>query len=101
MFADLSKERDEESRPEEEKTDADQLLALPVDDLDLTVRSANRLKGYDIHYIADLVGKSESELLQTPNLGKKSLTEIKEALAAKGLSLGMSQAGAATEKDRK
>jgi len=102
MFADLSKERDEESRPEEEKADAEQLLALPVDELDLPVRSANCLKAYDIHYVADLVGKSESELLQTPKLGKKSLTEIKEALAAKGLSLGMSPpAGAAAEKDRK
>jgi DNA-directed RNA polymerase, alpha subunit, bacterial and chloroplast-type len=65
------------------------LLIRPVDDLELTVRSANCLKAEDIFYIGDLVQKSEQELLKAPNLGKKSLTEIKEVLVAHGLSLGM------------
>lgn len=61
----------------------------PVDDLELTVRSANCLKAETIHYIGDLVQRTEVELLKTPNLGKKSLTEIKDVLASRGLSLGM------------
>jgi len=65
------------------------LLSQSVDALDLTVRSANCLKAERIALIGDLVQKTESELLKTPNLGKKSLTEIKEVLAAKSLSLGM------------
>ncbi|MEY2342165.1 DNA-directed RNA polymerase subunit alpha [Acidithiobacillus sp. IBUN Pt1247-S3] len=65
------------------------LLERPVDDLELTVRSLNCLKAEDIFYIGDLVQKSENELLKAPNLGRKSLTEIKEILAAKSLSLGM------------
>lgn len=65
------------------------LLLRPVDDLELTVRSANCLKGESIYYIGDLVSKSESELLQAPNLGKKSLGEIKTVLSAHSLSLGM------------
>jgi len=65
------------------------LLLRPVDDLELTVRSANCLKAEDIYYIGDLIQKTETELLKTPNLGKKSLTEIKNVLASKGLSLGM------------
>jgi DNA-directed RNA polymerase subunit alpha len=65
------------------------LLLRPVDDLELTVRSANCLKGGHIYYIGDLVQKSESELLKEPNLGKKSLSEIKEVLAAHSLSLNM------------
>ena len=60
-----------------------------VDDLELTVRSANCLKAEDVYYIGDLVQKSETELLKTPNLGKKSLTEIKNVLKDRGLSLGM------------
>jgi DNA-directed RNA polymerase subunit alpha len=60
-----------------------------IDDLDLTVRSANCLKAENIYYVGDLIQRSEMELLKTPNLGKKSLTEIKEVLASKGLSLGM------------
>jgi DNA-directed RNA polymerase subunit alpha len=61
----------------------------PVDELELTVRSANCLKAETIYFIGDLVQKTETELLKTPNLGKKSLTEIKDVLASKGLSLGM------------
>jgi DNA-directed RNA polymerase alpha subunit len=63
--------------------------AAPCDDLELTVRSANCLKAEAIHYIGDLVQRTEVELLKTPNLGKKSLTEIKDVLASRGLSLGM------------
>lgn len=65
------------------------ILLRPVDDLELTVRSANCLKAENIYYIGDLVQRTEVELLKTPNLGKKSLTEIKDVLASKGLSLGM------------
>jgi DNA-directed RNA polymerase subunit alpha len=60
-----------------------------VDDLELTVRSANCLKAENIFYIGDLIQRTEVELLKTPNLGKKSLTEIKDILALKSLSLGM------------
>ena len=67
----------------------DPVLLRPVDELELTVRSANCLKAEHILYIGDLVQRSEMELLKTPNLGKKSLTEIKDVLASKGLSLGM------------
>ncbi|WMY97300.1 MAG: DNA-directed RNA polymerase subunit alpha [Arsenophonus sp.] len=73
----------------EEKPDFSPILLNSVDDLELTVRSANCLKTESIHYIGDLVQRSEIELLKTPNLGKKSLTEIKDVLATKGLSLGM------------
>lgn len=65
------------------------LFTRPVDDLELTVRSANCLKAENIYYIGDLVQRSEADLLKTPNLGKKSLTEIKSVLASHGLSLGM------------
>lgn len=67
----------------------DPILLRPVDDLELTVRSANCLKAENINYIGDLVLKTENELLKTPNLGKKSLTEIKDVLATRDLSLGM------------
>jgi DNA-directed RNA polymerase subunit alpha len=60
-----------------------------VDDLELTVRSANCLKAENIYYIGDLIQRTETELLKTPNLGRKSLNEIKEILAQMGLSLGM------------
>jgi DNA-directed RNA polymerase subunit alpha len=69
--------------------DVDPLLLRPVDDLELTVRSANCLKAENIYLIGDLIQKTENELLKTPNLGKKSLLEIKDILATKGLSLGM------------
>ncbi len=67
----------------------DPLLLRPVDDLELTVRSANCLKAENIYYIGDLIQRTENELLKTPNLGRKSLNEIKEVLAARGLTLGM------------
>ncbi|MFO1436059.1 MAG: DNA-directed RNA polymerase subunit alpha [Gammaproteobacteria bacterium] len=72
-----------------ESPSVDPILLRPIDDLELTVRSANCLKAESIHYIGDLIQRTEVELLKTPNLGKKSLTEIKEVLASRGLSLGM------------
>jgi DNA-directed RNA polymerase subunit alpha len=72
-----------------EVPDIDPILLRPVDDLELTVRSANCLKAESIYYVGDLIQRTEVELLKTPNLGKKSLTEIKDVLAARGLSLGM------------
>jgi DNA-directed RNA polymerase subunit alpha len=67
----------------------DPILMRPVDELELTVRSANCLKAENINYIGDLIQRTEVELLRTPNLGKKSLTEIKEVLESHGFSLGM------------
>ena len=69
--------------------EVDPILLRPVDDLELTVRSANCLKAESIYYIGDLIQRTEVELLKTPNLGKKSLTETKDVLAQRGLSLGM------------
>jgi len=73
----------------EEQDEVDPMLIRPVDDLELTVRAANCLKAENIYYIGDLVQRTESDLLRTPNLGKKSLTEIKTVLMQHGLSLGM------------
>lgn len=86
-FVDLKAEMAEE--PVEEQEELDPILLRPVDDLELTVRSANCLKGENIYFIGDLVQRSETDLLKTPNLGKKSLNEIKTVLAARGLTLGM------------
>ncbi|MDR9468274.1 DNA-directed RNA polymerase subunit alpha [Marinospirillum sp.] len=86
-FVDL--ETDKQQEPEEEEDQIDPVLLRPVDDLELTVRSANCLKAENIYYIGDLIQRTEVELLKTPNLGKKSLTEIKDVLAARALSLGM------------
>lgn len=72
-----------------EEPKVDPKLLKPVEELELTVRSANCLKAEGIKYIGDLVQRTEVELLKTPNLGKKSLTEIKDLLASQGLSLGM------------
>ena len=66
----------------------DPILLRPVDELELTVRSANCLKAENIYYIGDLIQRTETELLKTPNLGRKSLNEIKEVLASRGLALG-------------
>ncbi|MFT6287301.1 MAG: DNA-directed RNA polymerase subunit alpha [Alcanivorax sp.] len=87
VFVDLEKDSESESVAEEDEVDP--ILLRPVDDLELTVRSANCLKAENIYYIGDLVQRTEVELLKTPNLGKKSLTEIKDVLASRGLSLGM------------
>jgi DNA-directed RNA polymerase subunit alpha len=87
VFVDLESEK--EVQPEEQEEEIDPTLLRPVDDLELTVRSANCLKAENIYYIGDLVQRTEVELLKTPNLGKKSLTEIKDVLASRGLSLGL------------
>ncbi|RLA47736.1 MAG: DNA-directed RNA polymerase subunit alpha [Gammaproteobacteria bacterium] len=87
VFVDLESEKQLE--PEEHEEKIDPILLRPVDDLELTVRSANCLKAESIYYIGDLIQRTEVELLKTPNLGKKSLTEIKDVLASRGLSLGM------------
>ena len=71
------------------KKELAQILFRPIDDLELTVRSANCLKAENVYYIGDLVQRTEMELMKTPNLGKKSLNEIKEALKAHDLELGM------------
>ena len=86
VFADLQGTPIEEV--EEVAPPIDPILLRPVDDLELTVRSANCLKAEDIYYIGDLIQRTETELLKTPNLGRKSLNEIKEVLASKGLTLG-------------
>lgn len=87
VFVDL--EADAPVEAEEREEEIDPILLRPVDDLELTVRSANCLKAESIYYIGDLIQRTEVELLKTPNLGKKSLTEIKDVLASRGLSLGM------------
>lgn len=79
----------EDSVDEDEEADIDPILLHPVDELELTVRSANCLKAENLYYIGDLIQCTEVELLRTPNLGKKSLTEIKDVLASHGLSLGL------------
>ncbi len=86
-FVDL--QGSEEVKPVEKEAEIDPILLRPVDDLELTVRSANCLKAESIYYIGDLVQRTEVELLKTPNLGKKSLSEIKEVLHKVGLQLGM------------
>ena len=87
VFVDL--EGKEESHAAAPEAEMDPILLRPVDDLELTVRAANCLKAENIYYIGDLIQRTEVELLKTPNLGKKSLTEIKDVLATHNLSLGM------------
>jgi DNA-directed RNA polymerase subunit alpha len=87
VFVDVK--RIETAAPAPSRQEFDPMLLRPIDDLELTVRSANCLKAESIYYIGDLIQRTEVELLKTPNLGKKSLTEIKDVLAQKGLSLGM------------
>lgn len=87
VFVDL--EAREESSRGGETGKVEPTLLKPIEDLELTVRSTNCLKAEDIHYVGDLVQRTETELMRTPNLGKKSLTEISEVLAEHGLKLGM------------
>jgi DNA-directed RNA polymerase subunit alpha len=87
LFADLKGTPIQAEMPKTPQVDP--ILLRPVDDLELTVRSANCLKAENIYYIGDLIQRSETELLKTPNLGRKSLNEIKEVLASRGLTLGM------------
>ena len=85
-FEEPSKEKSQEAVPELAFNPA---LLKKVDELELSVRSANCLKNDNIVYIGDLIQKTESEMLRTPNFGRKSLNEIKEVLAQMGLHLGM------------
>lgn len=87
VFAALDQAEAVDEQPQGQQFDP--TLLRPVDDLELTVRSANCLKAESIYYIGDLIQRTENELLKTPNLGRKSLNEIKEVLATKGLTLGM------------
>lgn len=89
VFAALEGADDSYEAPARGTPQIDPVLLRPVDDLELTVRSANCLKAENIYYIGDLIQRTENELLKTPNLGRKSLNEIKEVLAARGLTLGM------------
>lgn len=86
VFANL--EANEEASRQKETGAVDPRLLKPIEDLELTVRSTNCLKAESIHYVGDLVQRTETELMRTPNLGKKSLTEISEVLAEYGLKLG-------------
>jgi DNA-directed RNA polymerase subunit alpha len=89
VFGALEGMAESASAPSSRSPQVDPILLRPVDDLELTVRSANCLKAENIYYIGDLIQRTENELLKTPNLGRKSLNEIKEVLAARGLTLGM------------
>src|SRR5690606_40789214 len=88
VFGDFTNRDRGASKPQ--PAGVDPLLLRPIDDLELTVRSANCLKAESIYYIGDLIQKTEVELLKTPNLGKKSLTEIKEVLDRKSTRLNSS-----------
>jgi DNA-directed RNA polymerase subunit alpha len=91
VFAQLPSDNLDEimtSQPAKAAASFDPILLRPVDELELTVRSANCLKAENIYYIGDLIQRTETELLKTPNLGRKSLNEIKEVLASRGLTLG-------------
>jgi DNA-directed RNA polymerase subunit alpha len=87
VFVDL--EGEEETTASVSKKDLNPILFRPIDDLELGVRSTNCLKAENVYYVGDLVQRSETELMKTPNLGKKSLNEIKEALKSHDLDLGM------------
>lgn len=86
-FAEVREESDEDEKSNQKRLNP--MLFKLVDDLELTVRAANCLKAENVHYIGDLVQKAETDLLKTPNLGRKSLAEIKSILAERGLTLGM------------
>ncbi|AGF47258.1 DNA-directed RNA polymerase subunit alpha [Candidatus Kinetoplastibacterium desouzaii TCC079E] len=89
VFASLQGSDDLQEVPSKNAPRIDPILLKPVDELELTVRSANCLKAENVYYIGDLIQRTEHELLKTPNLGRKSLNEIKDVLAARGLTLGM------------
>ncbi len=92
-FINFEEEEEEDIAGDEKKLPFPESLLKKVDDLELSVRSMNCLKNDNIVYIGDLVRKTESEMLRTPNFGRKSLNEIKEVLSQMGLYLGMSVEG--------
>jgi DNA-directed RNA polymerase subunit alpha len=100
LFINFDEEEIVEDEPEQEEPEINQNLFRSVDELELSVRSANCLKNADIQYISDLVQKTESEMLKTKNFGRKSLNEIKEILTEMGLSLGMNLDGLPELRDR-
>ena len=87
QFVDLDAIAEQEAK--KDQNDFDPILLRSIEELELTVRSTNCLKAESIFLIGDLIHRSEFDLLKTPNLGKKSLNEIKDVLASKDLSLGM------------
>ncbi|WBF65511.1 MAG: DNA-directed RNA polymerase subunit alpha [Candidatus Kinetoplastibacterium crithidii] len=89
IFASLQGSQDSQELPSRNAPRIDPVLLKPVDELELTVRSANCLKAENVYYIGDLIQRTENDLLKTPNLGRKSLNEIKDVLASRGLTLGM------------
>jgi DNA-directed RNA polymerase subunit alpha len=93
LFINFDEPRERETAKVEDDLPFNRNLLRKVDELELSVRSANCLKNDNIVYIGDLVQKTEQEMLRTPNFGRKSLNEIKEVLASMGLGLGMSVAG--------
>jgi DNA-directed RNA polymerase subunit alpha len=89
VFVNFEEPQAEEIASEEDELAFNPLLLKKVEELELSVRSANCLKNDNIVYIGDLILKTESEMLRTPNFGRKSLNEIKEVLTSMGLHLGM------------
>jgi DNA-directed RNA polymerase subunit alpha len=89
LFVNFEEPREVVRREEEKEPEFNRNLLRKVDELELSVRSANCLKNDNIVYIGDLIQKTEAEMLRTPNFGRKSLNEIKEVLASMGLKLGM------------
>ena len=89
LFVTFEEPKELPQREEPEEPEFNRNLLRKVDELELSVRSANCLKNDNIIYIGDLVQKTEAEMLRTPNFGRKSLNEIKEVLASMGLRLGM------------
>ncbi len=93
VFVNFDEPEEQPEKKEEEELPFNRNLLRKVEELELSVRSANCLKNDNIVYIGDLVQKSESDMLRTPNFGRKSLNEIKEVLATMGLHLGMQAEG--------
>ena len=93
IFVNFEEPRREIEAPAMQELPFNPALLKKVDELELSVRSANCLKNDNIVYIGDLIQKTEAEMLRTPNFGRKSLNEIKEVLAQMGLHLGMEVAG--------
>ena len=92
-FETRGEEAEEAAAPEVDPR-LSEMLAKPIEELDLSVRSANCLKNANIRTLGDLVQRTEREMLSTKNFGRKSLDEIKDVLASLGLSFGMTRAGA-------